>query len=252
MGIVTRPVVWLSLVLAAGLAVVQWPNLRDLATYGATRVLPLEERLFAAGKYQRRVAAHRAESFSADQPLVVFLGDSLTQNFPLERLLRQPGLVNRGISGDTTRGVLQRLDTLPNGSSNDVCFLMIGYNDLKYRADSEILANVRRLVEALLARAGEKGTASVVVQSILPVASRRSWANQRIRRLNEGLAALCQERGLQFLDLHSTFLNVGQGGIDPALTEGGVHLNDEGYRRWAKGVAPLVKAVLAGPEAKTP
>jgi lysophospholipase L1-like esterase len=62
---------------------------------------------------------------------IVFLGDSLTQRYPLNEFY--PGLqtYNRGIDGDTTSGVLKRLDVSVFDLKPKIVVLQIGTNDLQ-------------------------------------------------------------------------------------------------------------------------
>jgi acyl-CoA thioesterase-1 len=97
-------------------------------------------------------------SASADAATIVALGASNTygkgvarnQSYPaqLEAILRAKGanvrVVNAGINGDTTEGMLQRLDrTVPNGTS--AVILQPGGNDRKGSPDrtSEIQSRLR-------------------------------------------------------------------------------------------------------------
>ena len=60
---------------------------------------------------------------------VVFLGDSLTEGFDLERYFPTANVVNRGLSGDTTYQVRYRMDEIVIANPAKL-FLMIGINDL--------------------------------------------------------------------------------------------------------------------------
>ena len=76
--------------------------------------------------------AQRASRFESLPPVrrgTVFLGDSLTAGGEWAEMFGDPTLMNRGIPGETTRGVLARLDPITAGAPAKV-FLMIGTNDL--------------------------------------------------------------------------------------------------------------------------
>src|SRR5438105_5617872 len=60
---------------------------------------------------------------------IVMLGDSLTEGAPWRELTGCADLVNRGIGGDTTSGVLARLDEVLKLKPRAI-FLMIGVNDI--------------------------------------------------------------------------------------------------------------------------
>ncbi|MDY0311986.1 MAG: arylesterase [Desulfobacterales bacterium] len=95
---------------------------------------------------------------------IVALGDSLTEGFGvapgdaypyvLQQMLEDDGiacrLINFGVSGDTCRGVLARLDTIPSWSP-DLVILEIGVNDILMgrwpeRIQADLGAIVQRLV----------------------------------------------------------------------------------------------------------
>src|SRR5712671_5615183 len=99
---------------------------------------------------QRRSAWHqRAQQ---DQKAVVFLGDSITQGWGDDMGGSFPGvkLANRGISGDTTRGVLIRLQDDVLALHPSAIVLLIGTNDLEEGADPETIAANLQLILARL------------------------------------------------------------------------------------------------------
>lgn len=97
--------------------------------------------------------------------VVVALGDSLTAGFGVgpdeawpalvETRLRQEGypyrVVNAGVSGDTTAGMLARLDSVaPNGTR--VVILQPGGNDRRRGSDAQRDANIDQIVSRLRSR----------------------------------------------------------------------------------------------------
>ncbi len=88
---------------------------------------------------RRSLWADRTEQ---DQQALVFLGDSITQGWGDDMGQSFPGVkvANRGISGDTTRGMLIRLeqDVLSLDPSGVV--LLMGTNDLEEQATPETIA----------------------------------------------------------------------------------------------------------------
>ena len=99
------------------------------------------------------------------QEKIVYLGDSISDWGEISEALRfQEGLVlNRGISGDTTVGILNRLDSsFP--SNVIVCVLLIGYNDLHSGASPK--ATVRRINEICDHLISEHKVSHVIVETI--------------------------------------------------------------------------------------
>ena len=111
---------------------------------------PVQSGLWFRGLWQgRRAEWERAKA--ADQGAVVFFGDSITQGWgSLAQDFPTLKVANRGISGDTTRGLLARiqgdvLDVHPRAVS-----MLIGTNDLDQGGTPEtIAANLKAIVAAL-------------------------------------------------------------------------------------------------------
>src|SRR5687768_5606889 len=95
-----------------------------------------------------------AKRVDKDQKAIVFLGDSITQGWGenMGGSFAEAKVANRGISGDTTRGVLIRLkeDVLALNPAGVV--LLIGTNDLEEKAEPEVIAANLKLILAELKR----------------------------------------------------------------------------------------------------
>src|SRR5690606_2386392 len=77
---------------------------------------------------------------SLDHGDVAMVGDSITDHGEWTEMFPGENVVNRGISGDTTGGLLQRLDTI----AAEQVFVLIGINDILLGIDQdEIVANYR-------------------------------------------------------------------------------------------------------------
>ena len=95
-----------------------------------------------------------AKRTTEDKGAVVFLGDSITQGWGDDFSGAFPNLkaANRGISGDTTRGMLVRLKEDVLDLSPAAVVLLMGTNDLEEKASPEtIAANAVLLLDALKA-----------------------------------------------------------------------------------------------------
>lgn len=166
--------------------------------------------------------------------VIVFLGDSITKRFSLNEYFPGTTILNRGISFDTTRGVLERIDDNVNSLQIDKLFLMLGYNDLQYRDNHEILKNMDEIVSRVRAR-------KIFIQSILPVSSNRKQDNARIVELNQGLEKLADRKSCYYVDLHSSFVDE-NGGIKVKYSRDGVHPNVYGMQLWRKIIDQLISS----------
>ncbi|TAE96391.1 MAG: GDSL family lipase [Oscillatoriales cyanobacterium] len=189
--------------------------------------------------YQQWVTqlGREAEAAAANRPpkLSVLAGDSLSMWFPTKLLPPDRIWLNQGISGETSVGLLKRLQlfdrTLP-----DTVFVMIGINDLLRGASDEGILNNQRQIIRDLRWAHPK--AQVVVQSILPHSGEQStWENRdrllaipnsRIRAINRRLKEIANSENVSYLDLQPLFADA-DGNLPTELSTDGLHLNDRGY-----------------------
>ncbi|MEM8804510.1 MAG: GDSL-type esterase/lipase family protein [Cyanobacteria bacterium P01_G01_bin.38] len=159
--------------------------------------------------------------------LTVVVGDSLSLWLPPELLPQDRFWLNQGISGDTTRGVLNRLSSFEQ-THPDVIHVMAGVNDLKNGAsNAEVLTNLRSIMQRLRQQHPE---ARVIVHSILPTRL-ESIPSDRIRALNTQIAQSAQAEGVVYLDLHPSFTDE-VGNLRYELTTDGIHLSRLGYQVW--------------------
>lgn len=170
--------------------------------------------------------------------LTILAGDSLSLWFPPELLPEEKYWLNQGISGETSGGLLKRLD-LFDRTQPETILVMIGINDLiRGISDEEILTNHRRIIRYLRRMHPQ---AQIVVQSILPHgAEEATWEgkekllaipNSRILQLNQQIKAIATRQNVKYLDLYPLFTNK-QGNLRPDLTTDGLHLNPQGYLVW--------------------
>ncbi len=163
---------------------------------------------------------------------ILFIGDSLTEWFKLEKYFPDVDIINEGIAGDTTYGVLERLDGVIDVSV-DMIFLMIGINDVfnGFQKD-DIIENQELIIEQVLTHVN--GT-KVIVQSLLPVNESMlgspSYLNKLIKYINKELKSHCDARKLTYLNLFPDFLE-GKEMKKKYTTDGG-HLSPAGYDLWA-------------------
>lgn len=178
--------------------------------------------------------------FSSGPVDLCCLGDSITQKFEWQDAL--PGLraANRGIGSDTTEGIRARLDSVKLLQPSMIS-LMAGINDLVQRGPEEVTASYALLLDAL---AKELPDATVIVNSVLPVSDSHPIDNQNVRALNAAIEALCQERGLRYLDLYDGFAGE-DGCLKNSLTTDGVHLTPAGYALWLSKLAPALDSLPA-------
>lgn len=173
---------------------------------------------------------------------IVFLGDSITDEGEWVELLANPAIKNRGISSDTTIGVLARLDAIISPQPQTI-FLMIGVNDLSNlgRSPTEVSQSYKEILTQIRERSPQT---NVLIQSVLPVNRSMffgSATNSDIQALNDQLQRLANEFSYPYIDLHSHFLDAHQQ-LDARYTIDGIHLNGIAYQQWANLIEPYARS----------
>jgi lysophospholipase L1-like esterase len=172
-----------------------------------------------------------------DHADVVMLGDSITEAAPWDEITACRSIVNRGVGGDTTAGVLGRLDGVLKLRPRAV-FLMIGVNDITLGiAREQTLANYRAILDRL-----DGANLHTFAVYVLPVArSHAKWRNNAaIANLNDEIGGLIAGRpGTSALDLRPLVRNE-QGYLREDLSYDGLHPNARGYAIWRDAIAAEV------------
>ncbi|AFZ19816.1 GDSL-type esterase/lipase family protein [Allocoleopsis franciscana] len=162
---------------------------------------------------------------------IVFLGDSITDACEWQELFKNVRIKNRGISGDTTKGILNRIHEVVESQPQKI-FIMIGINDLtKGSSIDETFNNYQDLLNILQK---ESPKTKVFVQSVLPVNNQKYpniGVNNNIINLNNRLRDLAQKLSFNYIDLFSDFLD-SNNQLDAQYTTDGIHLNGQGYLLW--------------------
>lgn len=167
---------------------------------------------------------------------IVFLGDSLTDECEWAELINNPNIKNRGISGDTTIGILNRLDDILNAKPKQI-FLMFGINDfIHYRRSAEqVFEDYKKIVIEIRRKSPNT---EIFIQSVLPVNKTEYKVmvnNDKVIELNLYLQKLAKELSSQYIDLFS-LLSDSQNQLDSSYTLDGVHLNGQAYSKWAQAI----------------
>lgn len=166
---------------------------------------------------------------------VVFIGDSITDGSDWYDIFPSLKVANRGISSDTTAGVLNRMDTIINTGAGKA-FLMVGINDINHGVDVKtIFNNYKEIINEL-----KKNNIEPFVQSTLltntSITSRID--NKYVNELNARLMKFCNDNNIVFIDLNPLLSKSGK--LNKDYSFDGVHLSGEAYAMWSKAIANYV------------
>jgi lysophospholipase L1-like esterase len=193
---------------------------------------PQWDSTFRPNNYKLKVEQFRAYPNAPGD--IIFLGNSITAGIEWAELLGRTDVRNRGISGDITFGVLERLDEVIEGKPAKV-FILIGINDISRNVpDSFIIRNFQLMVDSI--KAGSPKT-KIYLHTLLPVNNSftqfKNHYNKdgHIQYVNEQLAKLAAREKITLIDLHPHFLDADKK-LDKKYTQDGLHLNAAGYQVW--------------------
>ncbi|MES2266192.1 MAG: GDSL-type esterase/lipase family protein [Bacteroidota bacterium] len=208
-----------------------------LPAFAKSQTRPSNQNLFDTVPFIPEHHAQRLELFKK-QPLnkggIIFLGNSITEMGDWAKLLNDTTVINRGIGGDITYGVLKRINDVIARQPKKL-FILLGINDIgKDIPDSVIAYNYFKIIKQV--KAGSPGT-KIYVQSILPLNPTLKGFPQHydkaehIPRVNAMLKAQAVSLGYTYINLHPIFLDK-QNRLDAKYTNEGLHLKPEAYVVW--------------------
>lgn len=206
----------------------------------------LHDSLFSTYYHQRKTLV---ESLPYRPGENIFLGNSITDGGEWPNFFPDYPVLNAGISGDISAGVLHRLPALAVRQPARI-FLLIGVNDLArgIKPDS-VFRNILLLNSYLKAYSP---STRLFVQSVLPVNeafgkfSGHTSRRAEIIRLNQLVKLAATEQGFGFIDLYAAFTD-SDGRLASRFTNDGLHLSGEGYRHWLQQLYSYVSALPQKP-----
>lgn len=173
---------------------------------------------------------------------IVFIGNSITNGAEWNELFPRKRVKNRGISGDTSEGVYDRLAPVVKGKPAKI-FILIGINDISRGIEVEtIVQNMKRIVEKIQ---NESPKTKIYLQSVLPVNPdfnmfKEHMKPEVIKEINRSYQIIAQEYKVKYIDLYTHFLEAGTDKMNKKYTNDGLHLLGEGYLLWREVVKPYL------------
>lgn len=191
---------------------------------------------YANWYYQQRVEYF--EKTPIPKNAIVFLGNSITERAEWQEILadcKYP-VINRGIGGDNSFGILARMDEIVAAKPKAV-YLMDGINDQFRKLPHDVsIYNYRRIIRKL--KQGSPKT-KIYIESALPIneeMTKEAYTKGRnvlVPELNRKIKALAEEEGVTYIDICPLFQDE-NGVLKPEFTMDGVHLKASAYIDWVK------------------
>lgn len=188
---------------------------------------------------------------------VLFMGDSITDFWRnaegdfagkpvFDKYFGHMKVANFGIAGDTTQGVLYRLQHGEGqGFSPKAVMLMIGTNNTGRNNAAEIAEGIGAVV---LEMQKDFPEAKILLLGVFPRGAANDPVRASIAEINNIIARLDDGDRVHYLDIGSEFLDA-EGNIPREVMIDGLHPSAKGYEIWAEAVkeplARLLESSLA-------
>ena len=192
--------------------------------------------------YRNRLTEFEAKPLTRGQ--IVFLGNSLTEAGKWSQYFPKSDVANRGISGDNTEGMLNRIAEIAESKPSKL-FITAGINDISQNAGNEqIISRIRNLVYQVKIKSPNT---RIYIGSVLPINNnfdrykRLAKKEKQIEKLNKDLQKFCKSRGdIVFINVYPDFL-IKKRLMNPQYTTDGLHLTPEGYSIWVNKLREYVE-----------
>jgi len=160
-------------------------------------------------------------------------GDSLTEGIDWRELFPDVKILNRGISGDTSAGVLNRLDEVIGRHPK-----IVGSHDWSQRPPDGCAGPAGSREYQINRPDPRRQRIRVALQQTLYVTS-GYWPqiNNKIDELNRSLSDLCTTSDVSCVDLNQALAD--GGALSPLFSHDGSHLNTAGYLAWKNEIMDL-------------
>jgi lysophospholipase L1-like esterase len=147
-------------------------------------------------------------------------------------------LINEGMCGDTSRGIVQRLLQSLRKQSYDLVILAGGTNDLGLNNSDQVFSHLKQGYEACMNQ-----SIPVIAPAIPPISF--TEIVPPVIALNNAIQSYAsQNHHILFADWFSALRDADGFLADPYNSGDGIHLSVAGYKRIGELLAPLVKRTI--------
>ena len=199
----------------------------------------------ARSYYEKKVDAYAVQNANYSKGQIVFIGDSITDLYHLDDYYADldKACYNRGIGGDRTDGVIDRLKVSLYDLEPSEVVLMIGINDLNSgRTVEEVSSLYKVILDGIKVNLP---SSKIFTMSVLPMNDMLSGyfdidkQNSKVVEVNTHIAQMASEKGFTYVDLYSQMKD-SNGKLIADYSYDGIHPNANGYAVWTNLLKPLL------------
>lgn len=197
--------------------------------------------LFKSG-FNAKAESFKKQNTHIKKGGIVFVGDSITQDYNVYEYYPQYVVYNRGIGGDTTEGLLRRMDESIFELNPEIVVLLMGTNDFGVLNASveDVFIRMEKIVSLIQEKLPKT---KIILQSVYPVNPRIDpisvglRKNRDIKLLNEKYASI---NNIIYLDLYAKLID-DEGNLSKDYSVEGLHINATGYEKITSIISQLLK-----------
>ena len=167
---------------------------------------------------------------------ILFLGDSITYAYDLDKYFEKHRVVNSSVLGVRTGGILEDMKKRVYDYNPSKVFILIGINDLIVDKKDDVVPNIKSMITLIKEN---RPYAKIYLESIYPINKTdngklsgalkdKAVTNDDVKEVNSELVKVSEELGVTYIDVFSKLV-LEDGNLDLKYTDDGLHLNSFGY-----------------------
>lgn len=177
---------------------------------------------------------------------ILFLGDSITEIYPIDEIYKNMPVIKSGVSGYKTEDILERAEKMIYQYNPTKIILLIGTNDIMNSIeDDTIMETVSGIKKISKEITSHRKNAKIYIESIYPVNRNMkkemvaARTNEAIKKLNEKIKIYCEENNITYINMYDELTDE-EGNFDEKYTYDGLHPNTLGYAKITRVLIPYI------------
>lgn len=177
---------------------------------------------------------------------ILFLGDSITEIYPIDEIYKNMPVIKSGVSGYKTEDILERAEKMIYQYNPTKIILLIGTNDIMNSIeDDTIMETVSGIKKISKEINSHRKNAKIYIESIYPVNRNMkkemvaARTNEAIKKLNEKIKIYCEENNITYINMYDELTDE-EGNFDEKYTYDGLHPNTLGYAKITRVLIPYI------------
>lgn len=178
---------------------------------------------------------------------IVFLGDSITDFYDLDKYYEGYNVVNSGISGNTTEDILNDMYNRVYKYNPSKVILLIGTNDIQAQISEEkTIENIKKIVEDIKIN---RPNSKIYIESIYPINNTDDEKiehymvgdrkNDIIKDYNKKIKEYCDKIHITYINMYDNLKNK-EDNLKLEYTKEGLHISEEGYEVITKKIKEYI------------